>query len=281
MRQANIVDDATKRRAEQAAKPWVERCARLGFAAKGVVYLLVGVLATQAALGRGGQTTDAQGALHTIAGRRFGAALLMLVAAGLAGYAVWRFVEAWVDPEGKGTKPSGLVTRASYIGIGVVYLGLALTALRIVQRAGGGGGGNAEASWTARLLAQPFGRWLVGLVGVGIIGFFLFQIARAFQGKFPEQLRVGDLGGEQDEWAHRLGILGLVARGIVFGLAGLFLIRAAWQADPQQAGGLDEALQALAGQSRGPLLLGVVAVGLAAYGVYMLLIARYRRSFVR
>ena len=280
MRQANMLDDATKRRAERAAKPWVERCARLGFAAKGVVYLLVGVLATQAALGRGGQTTDTQGALHTIAGRRFGAALLMLVAAGLAGYAVWRFVEAWVDPEGKGSEPSGLVTRAAYAGVGVVYLGLALSALRIVQGAAGDAG-NAEAGWTARLLAQPFGRWLVGLVGVGIIGFFLVQIARAFQGKFPEQLRVGDLGGDKDEWAQRLGIVGLVARGVVFGLAGLFLIRAARQADPQQAGGLDEALQALARQSHGAVLLGVVAVGLAGYGAYMLLIARYRRSFVR
>ncbi len=279
MLRSNAPVTDTARRVQRATKPWIERLARLGFAAKGFVYILVGVLAVQAALGRGGATTDPRGALHTLAARPDGAVLLTLVAAGLAAYALWRFVEAWVDPEGKGTDAGGLITRAAYVGIGVIYVGLALAAAQIVVGDGGGTPGNAEESWTARLLGQPFGRWLVGLVGAGIIAFVLFQVVKAFQGTFPEQLRVGDLQGAEARWARRVGIFGLIARGTVFVLIGLFLIRAARQYDPGQVGGLDEALQELARQPRGMVLLGVVAAGLAAYGVYMLLIARYRRSF--
>ena len=269
-----------KRSVEQAAKPWIERVARCGFGAKGVVYIVVGVLATQAALGRGGSLTDSRGALHTIAARPSGAGLLSVVALGLVAYAMWRFLEAWKDPEGKGSDATGLITRASYVCIGVFYVGLAFTAVRIVQRQRTDVGGQVEESWTARLLAQPLGRWLIGSIGVGIIGFFLYQLYGALTGTFPEQLRVGDLSGEEDTWAMRLGGFGLAARGVVFGLIGLFLIQAALQHNPDQVGGLDEALQALARQGQGRLLLGVVAVGLVAYGSYMLLIAWYRRRFI-
>jgi len=269
-----------KRRTEQTAKPWIERVARCGFAAKGVVYIVVGVLATQAALGRGGSTTDSRGALHTIAARPSGAGFLSVVAVGLVAYALWRFLEAWKDPEGKGVDATGLITRASYMVIGMFYVGLALTAVRIVQRQTTNIAGHVEERGTAWLLSQPFGPWLVGLIGVGIISFFLYQVYGAVTGKFPEQLRVGDLSGEGETWATRLGGFGLAARGVVFGLIGLFLIQAALQHNPDQVGGLDEALQALARQGHGRLLLGVVAVGLVAYGSYMLLIAWYRRRFI-
>src|SRR5918998_419033 len=106
---ARAADNA--RRMKQATKPWIVRLARLGFAAKGAVYIIVGLLASHAALGRGGGTTDPRGALHTIAARSYGSFLLALVAIGLIGYALWRFVEAWVDPEGKGTDAQGVLTR--------------------------------------------------------------------------------------------------------------------------------------------------------------------------
>ncbi len=280
MARANMSVDAAKQRAAQAAKPWVEHLARLGFAAKGVVYLVVGVLAVQVALGRGGQTTDSRGALATIADRPRGALLLGVVAVGLLGYALWRFVEAWVDPERKGSDLSGLVTRAGYVGVGISYGTLALSALRLIQRRGGGQAGSVEQSWTARLLQQPFGPWLVGAVGAGIIAFFVVQVVRGLRGTFPEQVRAGELHGSEAMWARRLGIFGLAARGVVFGLVGLFLIQAALKQDAGQAGGLDKALQVLAQQAQGMVLLGIAAAGLAAYGCYMLIIARYRRRFV-
>ena len=269
-----------KRRVKQAANPWIERVARWGFGAKGLVYIVVGVLATQAALGRGGTVTDGRGALHAIAARPFGAGLLGVVAVGLVGYAIWRFVEAWTDPEGKGSDAKGLLTRAAYALIGVFYLGLALTAYRIIRGQRESAGSGVEESWTARLLAAPLGRWSVGLVGLAVIGFCLYQLYQAVTGNFPEQLTLGDLSGEEGKWAQRVGAFGLAARSVVFGLVGLFLIQAALKYDPAQSGGLDGALQGLARQSHGSLLLGVAAAGLIAYGSYMLLIAWYRRRFI-
>jgi hypothetical protein len=268
---------AGRERLEQQAKPWIERVARLGFGAKGIVYVVIGILATQAALGRGGSTTDARGALRTIAERPMGSALLLVVALGLLCYALWRFVEAWTDAKGKGSDAKGIATRVAYAIIGVFYIGLAVSALAIA-RGGEGGGGAAEQGWTARVLAQPFGRVLVGLAGVGVLAFCMYRIYKAVTGRLSEPL---DIGGEEGVWAKRVAAFGLGARSVVFGLIGLFLIQAALRYDPAQAGGLDEALQALASQPTGPALLGVVAVGLVAYGIYMLLVAWYRRSFVK
>jgi len=261
------------RQAQTTIKPWVENLARLGYAAKGSVYVIIGVLAAQTALGRGGATTDSQGALRALADQPFGAILLGLVGVGLAAYALWRFVEALVDPEGK-----GLAKRIAHVGVGLIYGSLAVSAIDLIT--GDGGQGVSEESWTARVLAQPFGRFVVGLVGAGVIAYFLYQIVKAFRGDFPESLNVGDLSGDEARWARRLGTFGLASRGVVFSLIGLFLMQAAIRHDAQRAGGLDQSLQAVAQQRYGMALLGVVALGLAAYGSYMLLISRYRRSFI-
>jgi hypothetical protein len=201
------------------------------------------------------------------------------VAVGLLAYAVWRFVEAWADPKGKGNGAKGLLARAAYVIIGIFYVALALSALRIVQ-GDGEQNGNPEEGWTARLMDQPLGRWLVGLVGIAVIAFCLYRIYRAATGNLSEKLRAGELSGEEAVWAKRMGSFGLAARSLVYGLMGIFLVQAALRHDATQAGGLDEALQTLANQSYGSLALGVVALGLVAYGVYMLLIAWFRQHFV-
>lgn len=272
------VQDA-KRTVERTTKPWVDKLARFGFAAKGVVFITIGVLATQMALGRGGEITDSEGALQTIVARPYGVFMLAVVATGLVGYAVWRMVEAWVDPEHEGSDAKGLIKRIGHAIVGVVYGGLALSAISIIRGDGDRGVDIDEQSLTAWLLAQPFGQWLVGLTGVGVIAFFLFQVVQAFRGRFPEQLRTGDLTGKRGQWARRLGTFGLVGYGVVFGLLGLFLILAARHADAGQAGGLDHSLEALSQQPYGQVLLGAVAAGLVAYGCYMLLIGWFRRSF--
>lgn len=261
---------------EAAANPWVVRLARLGFAAKGLVYALVGFLAAQAAFGTGGQKTDAQGALQTIVTQPFGQVLLSLVALGLFGYALWRLVEAMADPEHKGTDPKGLLQRCSYAGNGLIYASLALTAMQIVLGAGGDSR-NASQDWTARLLAQPFGQWLVGTVGALVVGLGFYQFYAAYKATFRQHLKRHAMSEAEQTWTLRLGRLGLAARGVVFVVIGFFLLQAARQSNPKQVQGLGGALEALAQQPYGAWVLGLVALGLMAYGLYYLVQARYRQ----
>src|SRR3954469_3546312 len=119
--------------AARAAEPWIERWGRAGYAAHGVVYALVGILALQAALGIGGDVTDHDGALVRIIAAPFGRFVLGAIALGLVGYATWRFVQAAFDPENKGTDPKGLVARGAYAVSGVIHLGLAWFAVRLLM----------------------------------------------------------------------------------------------------------------------------------------------------
>lgn len=255
---------------------WVERLARFGYAAKGAVYGIVGLLAAQAAFGTGGKTTDTQGALQTILTQPFGKVLLGLVAIGLIGYVLWRFVQAIKDPENKGTDAKGLAQRLGYAVNGLIYGSLALSAVRLVLGSGGGGNRNATQDWTARLLSQPFGHWLVGTTGAFIIGLGFYQFYTAYSAKFRKEMNLTQLSDTERKWVIGIGRFGLAARGIVFCVIGFFLIQAARQSDPSEVRGLGEALQALEQQPYGPWILGVVAVGLVAYGIYMVIQARYR-----
>lgn len=264
------------------ANPWIEPLGRAGFAAKGLVYGLVGVLALMAAFGLGGETTDAQGALEWITRAPFGRALLAAVAVGLFGYAVWRFVQAGTDTENHGSDAQGLLARGGYAVNGAVYASLAVTAARMALGSDNSASGDQSAQdWTARLLAQPFGPWLVGAAGLVMIGLGLFQLYRAYSADFQRKLKRMEMSTAEDRWITRLGRVGFAARGLVFGLVGTFLIVAAVQTNPEEARGLAGALATLAAQPYGPWLLALVAVGLFAYGLFMLIQARYRRMLIR
>jgi len=256
---------------------WVERLARLGYLAKGIVYTIVGVLAVQAAFGAGGQTTDAKGALGAIAAQPFGKFLLALLTVGLIGYVVWRFVQAVQDPEHKGDDAKGWATRLGYAVSGLIYASLAFTAIGLIRGSGGGGGGNSKQDWTAQLLAQPFGQWLVGLVGAFVIGLGFYQLYKAYKAKFRKEMKLHEMSPTEETWATRIGRFGLGARGVVFCIIGFFLLQAARQSDASEVRGLDGALQSLAQQPYGPWLLGIVALGLVAYGIHMAVQARYIR----
>lgn len=259
---------------------WIERLARFGFVSKGVVYGIIGLLAAQAAFGTGGKTTDATGALQTLVQQPFGKFLLALVAIGLIGYVLWRFVEAIKDPENKGTDAKGLLKRASYAANGLIYTGIAYSAVRILLGLSTNNSGNSPADWTARILAQPFGQWLVGTAGALIIGLGFYEFYEAFTTKFHREFNLTDLTETERKWVIGICRFGLLARGIVFCIIGWFLIQAATQYDPQAAGGLDKALQSLGQQPYGPWLLGIVALGLIAYGIYMVIKARYSQLVV-
>lgn len=265
-----------KKKMQAASDDWIEKLARIGYATKGIVYVIVGVLALQAAFGAGGSTEGTRGAIREIGDEPFGQILLVLTAIGLLGYSLWRFVQAALDVEREGSDAEGIGKRIGYAISGLAYVFLAWTAASIVFGWGSSGSGNSRQEWTATLMAQPFGRWIVGIIGVVIIGVGLHHFYRAYKAKFMEEYKTGMMERKEEKWARRIGQFGLSARGIVFCLIGTFFIQAALQAQPSEAQGLSGALETLAAQPYGPWLLGLVAAGLVAYGVYCFSRARYR-----
>jgi hypothetical protein len=279
MTRRNSPTDHLQQPIQQAASnPWFERLARSGYAAKGLVYFIVGLLAAQAAVGSGGRTTDTSGALSEIVTQPFGKFLLSIVTIGLIGYALWRLVQASLDPEhsGRDVDAKRIAQRIGYAFSGFAYIGLAFTAVKLIL---GRSGGNSDTTqdWTARFLSQPFGQWLVGLGGLIVIGIGLSMLYQAYKATFRRELKLQEMSHTEQTWAERLGRFGIGARGIVFGLIGIFLIQAALQSDASRAKGLGGALAALADQPFGPWLLGLVALGLIAYSIYSVVEARYRQ----
>jgi hypothetical protein len=270
----SLVEQHAERVAGKAS-PWIERLARVGYVAYGMVYALVGVLALQAAFGGVSQATGQEGALRSILLAPLGGVLLVLVAAGLLAYAAWRLFQGVLDPENEGKDAKGVVKRFDHGLNGLFHAALAFSAGRLAL--GSGGGGGSPDDWTATLMSQPLGRWLAVAAGVVILLAGLYQFYKAYKADFRDELRTGEMSLREKRWTTHVGQLGYAARGVVFGVIGVFLVQAALQADPQEARGLGGALETLARQPFGPYLLGGVAAGLVAYGAFMFVMARYRR----
>ena len=257
-----------------AQSPWVERVGRFGLVAKGVLYGIVGAIALAIPLGVGGEPEDREGALRSVASVPFGEVLLIALGAGFAGYAIWRFVQAFLDRDGEGTGLKGLAKRIGYLGRGLLYAGSAFIAFSIVG--GLGSGGSNEREETAKVLDLPLGRWIVAAVGAAFLIAGAYNLYRSLTGKFRKHLHEEEMGGTERRWTIVVGVFGHAARGVVFALIGLFLARAAWQYDAREAVGIDGALSKVAAQPYGGALLAAVAAGLIAYGLYCLVQARYR-----
>ncbi len=266
---------AGAREAIAPAAPWIEWFARVGYAAKALLYTVVGVLALQSALGNGGETTGSRGALTTLVRQDFGALILVVIAAGLFGYAAWRIIEAILDPEHRGTSAKGLALRTSFAVRGIVHAALGLQAVRLATGTARGRGHAVEA-WTARLLDAPFGRWLVVGVGLAVAGYGIYQLYRAWVAKLSRQLDLASLSQDARSWLVHVCRCGIAARGIVFGICGWYLVRAGIVHDATAAADTGEALGVIAHQRFGDVLLAVVAAGLIAYGAYEIVQARYR-----
>ena len=171
---------------------------------------------------------------------------------------------------------TSLVLRGTQAARGVAYGALGVQALRLLVRQGSTES-HAARDWTARLLELPFGRALVGAIGLGVLGYAGYQVYRAASDKASKDLDLARAGPQQATWIVRLGRFGIAARAVVFAVIGVFLVRAAMQRDSSEAGGIAQSLRALAGGDHGALVLGAVAFGLVAYGLYQLATARYRR----
>jgi fumarate reductase subunit D len=251
-----------------------ERLSRSGFVARGLIYVIVGVLAVKLAMGSRGADASQQGALEAIAHQPFGKVLLIVVAIGLAGYALWRMSHA-VFGSGR-ERADGALDRVTAFASGIVYAGLCAVAVEILLGAGSGGAGTPHHA-AAGVLGWPAGAWLVGIAGVVLIGVGLYQGYRALSKEFLEDSKTEEMGPAVRRWIEGLGVFGYLARMVVFVLIGAFLVKSAIDFNPGNAVGLDGALARLSHSAYGPFLLGVVAAGLVAFGIYSFSDARYRR----
>lgn len=274
-------------RARQAGNSTaVEAGGRAGFAARGVIYFLVGFLALRIAFGGGdsdgegggGKQADRGGALAEIAQKPFGQIMLWVLGVALAGMALWRLSEAAfgaAGPEGdKATK------RLASAGRAVFYAFVAYSVLMFAAGDKGSGSGSGDArsqDVTARALDMPGGRWLVGAAGVGVACAGLWIAGRAALRKFHKHLRMGEMSPAQRRGVDVAGVFGGVSRGLVFAVAGGFAVSAAVKARSGEAKGMDDTLRAFSSTPAGPWLLALVAVGLAAFGLFSWANARWRK----
>lgn len=258
-------------------RPWVRPVARAGLIAKAAVYFTLGLLAAKAAFGWGGRTTDTRGAIEVL-GHQGGALIAILIGVGLLCYAGWRLVEAVADTHHDGSGWKGVGSRTAALGSAAGNVALAATAFGVgagirARRSG------SVPSWTAWVLDAPVGAALVVLAGVIVLVVGAFQFKKALSADFFENEHIDMSGTTMSSrlWLQRLGRAGLGARGVTFEIIGFFLVRAGLHRAPGEARGADGALRFLRGLEHGDVFLGVVAVGVVAYGAYTLMLARYRR----
>ncbi|MEO8294279.1 MAG: DUF1206 domain-containing protein [Gemmatimonadota bacterium] len=256
------MDGPSKQTAE-----WIEHAARLGYGAKALLYGTIGLLAGKAALGQGGATTDTRGAMSAIAQAPFGRVLMALTALGLTGYAIWRIVAAITDAEGRGKDLKGVTLRGSFVVRAIFHLLLAWSAIRIAA-------GRSVVSRQKLSAAGASGEWLLALIGLGVLGYGLYQIYRALAGKLSRQINRAEMVREAGRWAYTVARFGIAARGVVFCLIGYLTVQAARNHRPNGGGGVRESLDLLA--SMGKLPLAVAAAGFLAYAFYEVLNVRYR-----
>jgi hypothetical protein len=255
--------------------PAIVRLGRLGYVAKGIVYIVLGFLATEAAIGHGGRTTDSRGALRAIGEAPFGKFALIVVMIGLFGYAAWRVISAATDAERRGDKPSSLALRAGDAIRGLAYgsLGAYTLGYLLHHRVSSG---NKTPSYVDRVMGMPGGRAIVILVGLAFVGYAIYQIYKAASNRFLKRLDLSSATLRVRTWVERFGKFGISARAIVFGMIGVLIARAGLSYNPAEAGGIAQSLDAIAREPRGHLLFSVVAIGLIAFGLFQIATARYR-----
>ncbi|CAL9360795.1 hypothetical protein SUDANB176_00671 [Streptomyces sp. enrichment culture] len=254
-----------------------EGAARAGLTARGVIYLLVGVLALRIAFGDGQRQADRGGALAELADKPFGAALLWALGVGLAGMALWRLTEALfgaVGQDGRSARKRLLaVARCAFYA----FVASSVLAFAVDRGNGSGSSDRQSRDLTARAMEVPAGQWLVGLAGAVVVGTGVWIGVQAVRRTYHEELKPGELSTGARRLVDVTGVGGGAARGLVFAAAGAFAVRAAIAYEPDRAKGLDDTLRSFAGTPLGPWLLVCVSVGLVLFGVFSFALARWRR----
>jgi len=260
--------------ARQAANSeWLNRAARLGFLAKGLVYTLIGVLAFQVAMGDQ-QRADQKGALQAIASKPGGSVVLWLMVLGFLAYAGWRFSEAAFGRRDETDEKKRTAKRLGSAVNGAIYLTFAVLAFRTVTSSSSSSSG---ADITSKVLAWPGGQAIVVIAGLVIMVVAVALAWRGLKTDFEKHLNTGRMSRTTFTAVRRLGQVGYIARGAVFFLIGILVVKAAMDHQPGKAQGFDVALRSLAGAPFGQVLLVAAALGLICFGAYCVAEARYRR----
>jgi hypothetical protein len=271
---AEVVGTAKK----AAYSPVMEALARLGYGVRGLIYITMGLLAVQVALGKSGAPTDQKGAIAAIGTQPAGVILLWVVLIGLVSYSLWGVVRAVFDPLHKGHDLKGLLARFGFLVSAFGYAILVLPTYRFITGAGSTTQNGAQTQQSmASIMAMPWGRWAVGVLGIAVLAGGLYQIYLGFKAGFDRQFQTYTLTPKEVKLATNIGRFGTSARGVVLAIVGSLIIRAAYQANPSQPVGMDTALATLMHQPYGIWLLGIVAVGLIAFGFYSMLCALWFR----
>src|SRR5690349_3062430 len=253
----------TARRASNS--PAARALARAGLAARGVLYVLIGLVAVLVALGQSSQEADQKGALQLLAGQPYGLAALWLLGIGFAGYALWRLSEAAFGVTGEG---NGTGARLKSLVRAVIYAFFAYLTFKIIAGSGTGSQTKNQQDLTATVMHHPGGQWLVGIVGLAIVIAGLVLVFEGIRRKFMKYLQLSQRSPLMRRLGERLGMIGTAARGAVFALAGVLVIEAAITYQPAKARGIDKALLTLWNQPFGEVLLILAALGLIIFGVY-------------
>jgi len=258
-----------------------ETLARLGYAARGIIYFVIGLLAVLMAFGYGGKTTDQQGAISMIGTQPAGRILLWLVLIGLVCYSLWGLIRAIFNPFHQGHDAKGFALRIGYLVSAAAYALLVMPTYALIsggaQPAQNGAQQGQIQQYTAKILVMPFGQWLVGIIGIIVIVVGLIQFFQGFKSDFERQIYLTKLNPAQLRRVRFLGRFGTIARGIVFALIGLFIVMAAYTANSQQVKGFDSTLTSILQQPYGRWLLGAIALGLISLGLYSLCLSIFFR----
>ena len=262
---------------QAAGSPLFRFLERIGYAARGALYTIMGLLALGIALSvGGGQATDLSGSLVFLIAHPFGKLILIVMAIGLASYSLWGFVRAIFDPLHRGSDVSGYMARLGFVTSALSYAGLVILALQILAGSGAPAGDSTKTT-VASILTHPGGGKVTIVIGLLAIGIGLGQFLEAYRATFAQDLKGAEMTERQRKIVIRLGRFGMFARGVTFLVIGWFLVQAGLHHDPGQVQGFGGAFVFLLGQPFGRVLLGIVALGFVALGLHSFACARWIR----
>ena len=273
----NIKADSKRAATKAAYSPLMDALARLGYAVRGVMYVAIGSIALQAALGKTTSPADQIGAIAAIGHLPSGRILLWVMLVGLASYSLWGLIRAILDPFHKGHDTGGLLARGGYLVSAVTYAFFAVATYGLINGSGSSSSSNQTIQFVGKLMENPAGRYLVAGIGLAVLIGGLYQIYAGLTMNFEHRFKPYALSGDELKTAKQMGKIGTAVRGLVVGIIGVFLILAATSADPGKARGFSGALSFLGNQPYGIYVLAIVAAGLIFLGLYSLMAAAWFR----
>src|SRR6266511_1282743 len=267
-----------KKAAKKAAySPTMDRLARLGYGVKGIIYITMGFIAFRSAFGKSNTPADQLGAIREFGKLPYAQILLWVILIGLISYSLWGLIRAILDPFHKGNDTQGLIARGGFLVSAVTYAFFVFPTYDLIEGASTGSQTGQTQKFIAGVMSMPLGNVIVGILGVAGIAAGLYQIYMGITLNFEREFKPYALSPEQLKVAKQVGRYGTIARGVVFALVGFFFLLAAYYANPQQARTFDGALDFLARQPYGLWLMGIIAAGLVAFGIYSLMSAAWFR----